>query len=290
MIDETDHQHDAALARKRRIELRSKLRNEPSEKRVCIGDDELYDPEDVPSDTSPPRQSKPSIRGIKKHARYDPGVPMTKDELVAWRKEARRVRNRESAAASRKRTRDRIDELEGEVSEIKSKYSAALERIMQLEAVAAAHNLVVPSTSLTQDASLVSPCPSTTSSPQLDATPSISPLDSFVLSQEEGRNQEATQKYQHIIEMISRPNAAKITGTDTNAHPFDNPAPPPTIYECSSGEMSEISSEDSSDPSNSSSDEHEDILRDDDLGSFLLDALCGFDPHSDDAMEQIVAL
>jgi hypothetical protein len=54
--------------------------------------------------------------------------------------------------------------------------------------------------------------------------------------------------------------------------------------------MSEISSEDSSDPSNSSSDEHEDILKDDDLGSFLLDALSGFDPHSDDAMEQIVAL
>jgi hypothetical protein len=55
--------------------------------------------------------------------------------------------------------------------------------------------------------------------------------------------------------------------------------------------MSEISSEDSSDPSNSSSsDDHEDILKDDDLGSFLLDALSGFDPHSDDAMEQIVAL
>ena len=210
MIDVTDHQQDAALARKRRIELRSKQRNEPSEKRVCIREDEAYDddPEDVPSETSSPRQ-KPLVRGVKIHARYDPGVPMTKDELVAWRKEARRVRNRESAAASRRKTRDRIEELEGQVSEIKSKYSAALERIMQLEAVAAAHNLVVPSTSsLTQDTScLVSPCSSTTSSPQLDATPSISPQDTFTLSQEEKQNQEATQKYQHITEMISRPYA-----------------------------------------------------------------------------------
>lgn len=211
MIDITEHQQDAALARKRRIELRSKQRNEPSEKRVCIREDEAYDPEDVPSETAP--RQKPLVRGVKIHARYDPGVPMTKDELVAWRKEARRVRNRESAAASRKRTRDRIDELEGQVSEIKSKYSAALERILQLEAVASVHNLVVPatSTSFPQDASLVSPCPSTTSSPQLDATPSISPQDTFTLSQEEKQNQEATQKYQHIYEMISRNAFAQIT-------------------------------------------------------------------------------
>jgi hypothetical protein len=206
MVDETEHQQDAALARKRRIELRLKLRSEPSEKRACIRQDEEYVPEDVPSETAAPHQ-KPSIRGIKKHARYDPGVSMTKEELVTWRKEARRVRNRESAAASRKRTRDRIEELEGEVSKIKSKYSAALERIMELEAAAAAHNIVVPST-FPQDASLVSPCASTTSSPQFEALPSISPQDSFTLSQDEKQtNQEATQKYQHITEMISRPNA-----------------------------------------------------------------------------------
>jgi len=206
MIDDTDHQNDAALARKRRIELRSKYRrsdDEPSEKRVCIRDeDEEYLPEDVPSVPG----EKPSIRGIKKHARYDPGVPMTKEELISWRKEARRVRNRESAAASRKRTRDRIEELEEEVQAIKSKYSAALQRIVELEAANAAHSTAIPST-LPQDASLVSPCASTASSPQLDATPSLSPQDSFTLSEEERHNQEAAQKDQHIIEMISRPNA-----------------------------------------------------------------------------------
>ena len=51
---------------------------------------------------------------------------MTRDELKAWRKEARRVRNRESAAASRKRNRERIDELESEVDALKTKYAAAL--------------------------------------------------------------------------------------------------------------------------------------------------------------------
>merc|ERR1712070_496249 len=59
---------------------------------------------------------------------------MTKEELTVWRKEARRVRNRESAAASRNKTRDRISELEGKVHSLQSKYASALERIIELEA------------------------------------------------------------------------------------------------------------------------------------------------------------
>jgi len=200
MVDESSHNSDAALARKRRIELRSKQR------RTDDDEDEEYlpDPDDVPSG----KRLKPSIRGIKKHARYDPGVPMTKDELVAWRKEARRVRNRESAAASRKRTRDRIEELEEEVKAIQSKYSAALQRIVELENGAVVHGdttTVFPSTLGPQDASLVSPCASTTSSPLLDSTPVFSPNDSFLLERQ--NNQEVAQTYQHINEMISRPNA-----------------------------------------------------------------------------------
>ena len=65
--------------------------------------------------------------------RYDPDVPMSKEQLAAWRREARRVRNRESAAASRQRTRNRITELETEVDEYKSKYHAALDRLKELE-------------------------------------------------------------------------------------------------------------------------------------------------------------
>jgi hypothetical protein len=72
----------------------------------------------------------------KTQIRYDPEVPMNKDQLAAWRREARRVRNRESAAASRQRIRDRITELEVEVDEWKDKHAAALDRLAQLERLA----------------------------------------------------------------------------------------------------------------------------------------------------------
>jgi len=47
---------------------------------------------------------------------------MSREELSEWRKEQRRKRNRESAAASRNKTRARIDELEGEVKQWKERY------------------------------------------------------------------------------------------------------------------------------------------------------------------------
>eukprot|EP00591_Stephanopyxis_turris_P004341 CAMPEP_0195520706 /NCGR_PEP_ID=MMETSP0794_2-20130614/17461_1 /TAXON_ID=515487 /ORGANISM="Stephanopyxis turris, Strain CCMP 815" /LENGTH=311 /DNA_ID=CAMNT_0040650123 /DNA_START=9 /DNA_END=941 /DNA_ORIENTATION=+ len=56
--------------------------------------------------------------------RYEPDVPMTKEEAEAWRKEARRLRNRESAAASRQKVRGRITELESQMKHWKSKYES----------------------------------------------------------------------------------------------------------------------------------------------------------------------
>lgn len=47
---------------------------------------------------------------------------MTPDEISEWRKEQRRLRNRESAAASRNKNRAKLDELEGEANYWKSKY------------------------------------------------------------------------------------------------------------------------------------------------------------------------
>lgn len=85
------------------------------------------------SSTTSTTAKKPHITGIKKQSRYDPGVPMNRDQLKAWRKEARRVRNRESAAASRQRNRERISELEVEVDDIKTRYTAALKLIISLE-------------------------------------------------------------------------------------------------------------------------------------------------------------
>ena len=89
-----------------------------------------------PSKTTKSQQAtlqKPSLRGIKQNARYVPGVPMTKEELREWRKKARRVRNRESAAACRARTRQRIEDLEKEITALKSKYEDALQTIQDLQ-------------------------------------------------------------------------------------------------------------------------------------------------------------
>jgi hypothetical protein len=64
--------------------------------------------------------------------------------------------------------------------------------------------------------------------------------------------------------------AAKITGADTYTHPFDNLAPPPSVSECSSSDVSELSSEKTTEEL----DEHE-------LAGFLFEALTDFDPHQD---------
>ena len=80
-------------------------------------------------------------RGIKKQARYEPTTPISsKAELAAWRKEARRIRNRESAAASRNKTRERIDELEGQLRTTQNQHCIALQRIVELESLLGQHS------------------------------------------------------------------------------------------------------------------------------------------------------
>eukprot|EP00985_Skeletonema_marinoi_P031841 scaffold37825_cov154-Skeletonema_marinoi.AAC.5 len=58
---------------------------------------------------------------------------MSKEQLTAWRREMRRVRNRESAAASRRKVRDRIEELEEEVKCWKDRYDEVMGRLGQAE-------------------------------------------------------------------------------------------------------------------------------------------------------------
>jgi hypothetical protein len=126
--------------------------------------------------------------------RYEPDVPMTKEEATAWRREQRRKRNRESAAASRQRQRDRISELEVEVDDWKVKYKAALDRLKRLESL---HGMPGSSTvtsgsgsesdaaltvSAPQDDSVaVSPCPSP--NPSHSATPNEVLSSTFLSSQ-----------------------------------------------------------------------------------------------------------
>ena len=77
--------------------------------------------------------SKPGKHSKKPQMKYDPDVPMTKEEATIWRREQRRKRNRESAAASRQRQRDRISELEVEVEQWKVKYDRIMRQVRELE-------------------------------------------------------------------------------------------------------------------------------------------------------------
>lgn len=74
-------------------------------------------------------KSDGSLDGKKTQIQYNPDVPMTKEQLTAWRREMRRVRNRESAAASRRKVRDRIQELEEEVKCWKDRYDEVMARL-----------------------------------------------------------------------------------------------------------------------------------------------------------------
>lgn len=73
--------------------------------------------------------------------KYDPDVPMTREQTRAWRHDQRRKRNRESAAACRKRQRDLISVLEGEVAEWKTKFDNALSKIKMRDGEGAAMEL-----------------------------------------------------------------------------------------------------------------------------------------------------
>lgn len=200
----------AAIARKRRIELRNMQRvakesddltvSSDAESRRSSSDDLEFDPITL--------KPKPLLTGIKQQHRYVPGVTMTRDELKAWRKEARRVRNRESAAASRKRNRERISELEVEVDVLQSKYTAALQRIMQLES-GSINDSFTPeilrqdlSNLVTTDRQSESPY----SGPVKTVSPPMSPLyASRRISDVDEHDEDVNRKYQHIIDVISRP-------------------------------------------------------------------------------------
>ncbi|KAL7517770.1 hypothetical protein ACHAWX_002668 [Stephanocyclus meneghinianus] len=87
-----------------------------------------------PSTKASNKKSTISESNKKTQVQYNPDVPMTKEQLTAWRREMRRVRNRESAAASRRKVRDRIEELEEEVDVWKKRYEEAMERLSRAEA------------------------------------------------------------------------------------------------------------------------------------------------------------
>ncbi|KAL3927960.1 MAG: hypothetical protein SGBAC_012862 [Bacillariaceae sp.] len=263
----------AARARKRRISLRKQ--NASMDEVIDGGSlkrsktnageaNELVDPL-----TNKP---KPSITGIKKQSRYIPGVPMTKEELKAWRKEARRVRNRESAAASRRRNRDLIGVLESEVDAMKSKYSAALKYIMDLEG----NDSFTPQI-LRQD--LMEARTSTSHVPQL-------PCGALTMNEVEQHEMECIGSggiASHIL--ISRPTAAsKIAKANHQHQPHAHIISPlPSSDSSSQGDSDSdfgtTSHQNNNNNKNASSDDS--VMAESELGEFLMDTFEGADTFLD---------
>ncbi len=146
MATATQTKSDPSTARKRRKEILTTTRQNVNKRSKPNDPDK--DNKDV---TTCSEKSK-----TKYQNRYEPEVPMTKEEAAEWRREARRKRNRESAAASRNKVRNRIAELEEEVEEWKNKYQSLFERIGALENIAKMSSTVRPDV---RKAS-VSPCTS----------------------------------------------------------------------------------------------------------------------------------
>jgi hypothetical protein len=131
---------------------------------------------------------------------------MTKDEASAWRREQRRLRNRESAAASRQKTRERITELEVELNEWKSKFTE-LERKYRTLLTTQQTGLVTHEVSdHIRYSTVISPLVS----PQVTTLPiPINvPSSASTTSKYHYENQELVSvkdsKQQHLIETISR--------------------------------------------------------------------------------------
>ena len=103
------------------------LPKKPKLEHVVSSDDEATAAGATLTTTKKKKNSK------KPQMKYDPDVPMSKEEATVWRREQRRKRNRESAAASRQRQRDRIAELEREVEHWKTATEAVEARVRELE-------------------------------------------------------------------------------------------------------------------------------------------------------------
>mmetsp|Transcript_2805 Transcript_2805/g.3353 ORF Transcript_2805/g.3353 Transcript_2805/m.3353 type:complete len:266 (+) Transcript_2805:47-844(+) len=143
-----------ALARKRRMEVLASQKKVNKRHRIIAESEDDNDDEDTRDDISVLSTTATGTKGTRRNRRtknsltctgrvvksntkyqnrYEPEVPMTKEQEAEWRKEARKQRNRESAAASRNKVRNRIVELEAEVEGWKAKYMVLMQRLDALE-------------------------------------------------------------------------------------------------------------------------------------------------------------
>ena len=134
---------------------------------------------DLPSSTvAAPTKPKSVLYGKSQNYYAPPDISsMTKEEITAWRKEERKKRNRESAAASRNKIKGRITELESELSEWKQKYADMEDKMRAMEQHIQLLTQLNGSSSSNQGQAI--PPPPTISHPN---SPQISPVPSTVTS------------------------------------------------------------------------------------------------------------
>jgi len=83
---------------------------------------------------------------------------ISKQEASARRKEQRRIRNRISAAASRQKVKNRIEELEKQVCIVQAKYNFVLDRLKKYEPSFTDEDTERLALASSKNVSLVSPC------------------------------------------------------------------------------------------------------------------------------------
>jgi hypothetical protein len=139
--------------------------------------DDSVVPAPVMSTTMTTMKKKCSAK--KPQMKYDPDVPMTKEEAAVWRREQRRKRNRESAALSRQRQRDRIAELEVELADWKVKVESIMDRIKKLEESSGIDSrTLVPALPKPMEVQAVTSTDIATSSSCMFVSPPVSPGNS----------------------------------------------------------------------------------------------------------------
>lgn len=155
------------------------------------------------------------IRGIKKQARYEPVIPMSnKAELAKWRKEARRIRNRESAAASRNKTRLHIDELENKLLLLQNHYDTAVQRIKELETQLLATSESNHISKTNQISPILPPKPSKTIHDEFYITPTLSDHDSKLYNWSTNHQDAAERLANSLIDITSTSPPTTIANQD----------------------------------------------------------------------------
>ena len=190
----------------------------------CKGKESGKNNTDELSNAQTKTPSKPK-RKVKTNIRYDPDVPMSKEETAAWRREARRVRNRESAAASRQKTKTRIEELENELKKWKEKYNEAQTLLLEAHSQGFSNMPLVLNSNQTQDYRNHSAIP------QLDPTfnnisvsVSIPQLQEIKVHINQQTNNNEQQQSQKLGNHVLPSNEVQSYITTANSNQFEKPS------------------------------------------------------------------